>query len=708
MLHDIEAATVANAAIVLKSAAAALRPDPQEKVWEWAAEYRVVPHSVSVKGGKWDNDFAPEFIEPMEYVTPAHPCPYAMIQKPNQSGGSATAENLVGYIMHRAPGPAMYIQTTIKSAKDWKIEKLDPMIEETDVLNPEKGGVVEPKTSRNGKGSKSDRLVFKGGFLLLAGANSAASLRGHSIRYMIRDDRAGWAENAEGEGDPAVLSERRLKTYRQARKSKCLDISTPLVEGDAWDRDFQKTDRRRYYMACLGCGVLVDWDWEDIKKNPKPPYRCHLDCPACGRIHYHADKPAMKSPANGACWIPSAPGPEGEIPPKAIAREQADIWRHRHTGRAVPGWELTGVINRFDSWDLIAEKEADAGEDPLTRKPFENLDLGRSHKIKGNAPEWEVLAARKEAWERGVIQPGVLYITLAVDVQGDGLYWERVGWGPNKESWTIDYGYCAGVTDVPREGAWTKLDQIAEHGALYLGIRLRDDLIVVDGNYNAEAVYAWVRLRHNAIAINGEAGWAKPAIFRAEKPDIKLSGLAKGRPKRMGVVVWHVGTYGLKAALMVYFGRAAKDGKDGRLPNGYCHFPGDAEEAYFRQLVSEYVAIEQGKSGPERRWKERGPNHWLDCRVYGFAGTHYANLWGWDEARWAARAAELAELIKTAPRDLFDVAPPAAVLAPPMTVDADGADLDGQPTGVPAEAVAIARRPRVKDMGLSALAKLNG
>ena len=620
--------------------------------------------------------------------------------KASQSGGSAAAENWIGFIMHKAPGPAMYIGPTVKAAKDWRVEKLDPTIAATDVLNPLKGGVVSPQKSRSGDGSTADRVRFKGGFLLLAGANSAATLRQHSIRYMVRDDRGGWPADAEGEGDPKSLSDQRLKTYRSFGLSKVFDISTPVDKGSDIDREYEATDKRRYYVACLGCGAISDLVWEDIAKNPDPPYHCRWRCPLCRREHVETDKPEMKRPERGACWIPTAPDANGVVPPKTIRPEEIARWRYRDCGRYTPGYHLTGEIAAFERWENIAKAEAEAGDDPERIKPFVNTVLGRPYEAKGEGPPWESLSARREAdWRRGEAPAGALYFTLAADVQGDGIYWERLGWGPRKECWVVDYGYLSGATDAPLEGAWPKLDAVVDRGfRLASGARVADDLIGVDSGYNAEAVYEWVRRRHNALALKGEDGWSKPAIFDARSAEVRKSGFSAGKVRRFGLKVWLIGTWGLKGALMVYLARTPREDKSG-FPTGYHHFPADAEEEYFRQLVAEYVRVESGKGGPERVWARRGPNHWLDCHVYNLALTHHAGLWAWDEARWETRAAEIAALAQTSAPDLFDG--DAAAMRPALPpVDEESEEAPPAPPVPPLAA-------RADRFGLASLKRLN-
>lgn len=690
-----------NSLVVFRAAGAGLRPDPVELVSEWAQNFRYVPDMGSVPG-KWDNSTAPYLIEIMDALSPDSDVKRVVLEKPAQSGGSAVAENWLGFLMHRAPGPIMYIGPTVLAAKDWYEEKLGPTIEATAVLNPKKGGAVYPHNSRDGKGSTGKRLKFRGGFLYFAGANSAATLRQHSIRYMVRDDRSAWTDNADGEGDPTKLADMRLKTYKRYDLEKVFDVSSPKFKGSDIDADFEKGDKRRYYMACLRCGSLTDWDWEDVIRAEAAPFRSHVVCPSCGREHSDADKPEMASVERGACWIPTAPDAEGVVPDKTIRPDEVDEWRYRDTGRPFRSYVITGVINTFDRWDDIAQGEIDAGDDPDEVQPFQNGVLGRPYEPKGEGPSWEVLAARRDAeWERGRAPAGVLYVTLTADVQGDGIYWAFIGWGPNKEAWHLDHGFIPGSTDVEFEGAWPKLDQVADRGIAFGPIRVGADIIGVDSGYNSEPVYSWVKRRHNALALKGDDGWSKLPIFKAQTPEVKKTGLSAGKARRHGIKVWLVGTWGIKAALMTYLARLPKEG--GMVPRGYQHFPGNAEEEYFRHLASEYIREERDEATgtTSRSWGKKGPNHWLDCNVYAWALTHFANLWAWDEEQWDARAKELAEMMKVDELDLFSPGVIAAVAAAPISEEQDEDD-----PVVPAPTVA-SRRAAAPDDGLAALANLN-
>ena len=682
-----------NLSALTSSAAAGLRPDKKMRVSEWAEKHRVFPDGSAVPGN-WRNATAPYLVEPMDRLSPDDPIPEVVLMKAAQSGGSAIAENWIGFIMHMVAAPIMYIQATIQAALDWKEEKLNETIEATDVLNPEKGGVVTPVKAKT-KGSTSKRLRFRGGFLLFGGANSAASLRQHSIRFMVRDDTSAWTDSADGEGDPDKLSEQRLKTYKAFGLSKTLDVSTPTLKGENIDKKYETSDRRRYYMVCKTCGTLNDWDWEDVIRNDSPPYRCYVTCGTCGTEHYEADKPVIQALENGACWVPTIPDENGEMPLKAITKQHAAYWRDRPLTVFRTGYHLTGFMSRFELWDELARLEDEAGDDPELVKPYQNTSLGHSYEAKGDAPPWETLSARREGdWQRGGAPAGVLYVTLAVDVQKTGLYWERVGWGPNKESWLIDYGFVAGDTDVALDGAWPKLDQIVDAGCFHAcGANIQDDWIGVDSAYHSEAVYAWTKRRPNALNVRGVDGWTKLPIHSAQNPEVKKSGLSAGKAKRFGAKVWLVGTFGIKSTLMTLLGRGL-EGEDTQPPLGYAHFPANTEDEYFKHMVSEYVVVEKGRNGPTRTWKARGANHWLDCRVYNWALTHYANIWNWDDAQWSERAAYYTDLASE-PGDLFDPKTTAAVSAPLVRAEPKVTQTVEKQTAPPL------------DDGLDALARLN-
>jgi phage terminase large subunit GpA-like protein len=106
--------------------------------------------------------------------------------------------------------------------------------------------------------------------------------------------------------------------------------------------------------------------------------------------------------------------------------------------------------------------------------------------------------------------------------------------------------------------------------------------------------------------------------------------------------IWPVGTWSLKGA---FYAGLRKDGlRSGAEvdPPGYCHFGTWLDEAYFRQLASEYLAEQATRGRTHKFWKNRGgqrDNHWLDRRIMNMAlAEHGLSSLTADE--WAGRAKE--------------------------------------------------------------------
>ncbi|MFD1330718.1 phage terminase large subunit family protein [Methylopila musalis] len=703
------AAELSDVGFLYRAAAAAIRPEAPLTVSDWALRHRRLSAEASSQPGPWTHDAMPYLVEIMDALGPEDPCHTVTLIKPAQSGGSAAGENWLGHMMCREPGPAMYVQATIKAAKDWKTEKFDPMIRDSDALAPAKGGVVAPQKSRDGKGTTSDRIVFNGGFILLAGANSAATLRQHSIRYVLKDDIDAWDDMAGRESDPDKMADARVKSYRRFGLSKAFEVSSPVEkQRSRIARKYAAGDRRRWHMGCTACGALTDFEWEDVVREPVAPFRCRLVCPTCGAEHRQGDREAMNALG---LWISTAPDADGVVPPKTIASDEIEAWRGRfpngRNGRK--SYAITGVMNYLETWDHLAEKDVDAGTDPVARKAFECDDLGRDYDAKDAVVAWEILSARREGdWTLRRAPVGPLAFTLGVDVQGYGVYVESLGWGPNRENWLIDAQLLPGETDASGEGAWARLADYVERGVrLASGARVQFDLVGVDSGYNAEAVYDFTRKRVNCIAVKGKDGWSRPAIYRAESADILKGGLSAGKASKAGVKVWLIGGWSLKSAIMVYLSRGLEAAEPGQsAPRGYCHFPADTSEDYFRQLTSESVQLEKDSSGePRRVWVKHGANHYLDCRTYNAALSHFLNLWNWPEERWAERAAQIAALSAPAQTSLFgdDAAGGREVVVVPEPVD-------GAPDAPVAEAPDATPPARLRASpfaGLDRLAQLN-
>ncbi|MFN3943903.1 MAG: phage terminase large subunit family protein [Allosphingosinicella sp.] len=666
-----------NAGRLDRSIAEGLRPPPRMDVSEWAQRYRRFPDDDAFPG-PWRHETAPELVEIMDALSPHDPCEEASIIKCAQSGGSASAENWIGYISDLRPGPVLFVQATLKAAWDWAAEKFWPMVEATPRLNPERGGTIKALGLPDGDGSTKHKIRFarSSGYVLLAGANSAAGLRQRTVRYAIEDDLDQFPDDLDGQGSPEAMVDQRLKVWRRQGLSKRLKISTPTIRGASKiELAFAASDKRHFHLKCPHCGSRFKPEWQDIIWPDGRSEEAHLVPPCCGAVVEHWQKAAMKLPDG---WLSEEI--DGAKPPRHMNEEDFQGWRARMPASRKRGFHLTGIISSFQTWADMATGFLAAQGDLNKLKTWTNLVLGWVFELKGGVPDYEKLRELKEQdWGRRQMPFGPVATTLGVDVQGDGLYLELVGWGPNAENWSMDARFLPGATDVKGEGAWRDLDAYARTKIVYPGGReFAIDQICVDAGYHTEAAEAFCRAHPNRLPVFGRAGWTLPILGRGENLRYDKQGSRAGKAsKRAEDKAFIVGTYGVKLSWYGWLRETIKAsaeaiaaGDGGTRPRGFCHFNRDAPDEYFEQVTAETVLTRMVNGTPRREWQVMAgrQNHWLDCRVYNIAAAEKLLLDTLGEADWANLRAE-----RYAPKDGTQgdlLAGPIAAPAPAKTKQA--------------------------------------
>jgi phage terminase large subunit GpA-like protein len=240
---------------------------------------------------------------------------------------------------------------------------------------------------------------------------------------------------------------------------------------------------------------------------------------------------------------------------------------------------------------------------PETLKTWINTSLGESWEENGDSVAEGSLLARRENW--GELCPnGVLVITAGVDVQDDRLELEIVGWGLKEESWSLDYKVIYG--DPAREEIWQDLDAILEKPIKHAyGINMRIATVCVDsGGHHTGSVYSYCKKRQlrrifavKGSSISGKALVNRPSI--ANKMRVKLFSIGTDTAKEMIYSRLKIETIG----------------------SGYCHFPANRDDEYFKQLTAEKLVTRYHKGYPVRKWEKPAGrrNEALDCRVYALA-----------------------------------------------------------------------------------------
>jgi phage terminase large subunit GpA-like protein len=136
------------------------------------------------------------------------------------------------------------------------------------------------------------------------------------------------------------------------------------------------------------------------------------------------------------------------------------------------------------------------------------------------------------------------------------------------------------------------------------------------GGHRTESVKNFVRSRRirRPLCIFGAVPNNAPVLSKGKMQDVDY----RGRLDKRGVMIYHVGTVGIKHHLFARLSTDADLDSDHR----HCHFTTDLPSGYFQGLISETY-----NPSKNRFDKRRGArNEPLDTFVYAYAATHHPEL----------------------------------------------------------------------------------
>lgn len=589
---------------------AGLKPPPRLSLSAWADEHFRLSAESAAQPGRWrtlpyQRGILDAITDPL--VT------YVSVLKSARVGYTLMVSAAIGYYIHHAPAPILVVMPTVDDSKNFSKETVAPMLRDVPVLSK----VVFEDAEERGPKDSSNTLQhkkFPGGILSLIGANSGAGFRRISRKVVIFDEVDGYPASAGSDGDPISLGTKRSEYFWDR---KIIAGSTPLVAGSSRiERLFEQGDQRRYYVPCPHCGHFAPlvfrgerghrMEWPEGK-----PKEAFFSCQKNGCVIEHKDKRAMVEAGE---WRAEKPHTEKE----------------KAAGGLHVSFHIWAAYNYSPNaaWGEIANEFLEAKKDPQTLRTFVNTVLGETWQEQGEAPDWERLHGRREHYPVGVAPPEALVVTAGVDVQKDRFVFEVVGWGPGKESWSIDAGEL--YADTANEAEWSKLDELLARDFGGAAIRM----LAVDSGFRTNTAYNWAR-RHplnRVIAVKGVAS-ARAIIGTPSLVDVQVNGKRLAR----GYKVFTVGTDVAKGELYGWL-KLPRPEEGQPFPPGWCHFPEYGEE-YFKQLTAEHLVSKPNARGfTVHEWQVQPgrQNHWLDCRVYARAA---AQLLGLDRMRSPTRPA---------------------------------------------------------------------
>ena len=596
---------LARATTTVRSAwARGLRPDPVVTTDVWAERHRRVASETSPKPGRWRNETTPYLVEPMREASPSGPHRRVTVKGSSQVGKSEVGNNWIGTIVDTAPGPTLVVYPTVELAKDWVAEKFDPTVRATPNLRAK----VREAKSRDAGGSTAKRKRFPGGFLMITGANSTRGLRMKSIRYVYKDEWSDWPDDVDGQGDPDKMADARQIAYEAAGQAKTLEISTPTNKGACRISDaYDASDQRRFLVPCPHCGHR---QWLRFRPGAdgrgglhfqrQAPYAAWYACAANGCVIEHHEKEAMVAAGR---WEAQNPGPG------------------RH-----PGFHIWVAYSPFTPWDRIAQEFLKCKDDPQQLKGFVNLWLGEEWEESGEAPDWVRLKDRAEDYPLGVVPAAAGLLTIGVDVQKNGVYYEVVAWGLAKTSWSIEFGFLEGDPFVDpmvpasageKPTVWQQLSELWDRPFATAGglRRLKADLVAIDAGFATHQVYMWCRARPRAMAVKGVPGWEHDALGEARPQDINW----RGRRIKRGVMLHPVHVWNLWGEFYTQLRKEPPGPGHEAWPAGYCHHSRGHTEGYYRQLTAAFMTERETRGRTVREWTAKGDNHYHSARIYAMA-----------------------------------------------------------------------------------------
>lgn len=546
----------------------------------WADTYRYLPPERSARPGRWDTNLVPYLREPMRVVTA--PGIYEIVfMASSQVAKTEYLTNVVGYYVDIDPSTILFLAENESKAEAWSKECFAPTVRDTPVL----AALIAEARTRDSGNTILDKS-FPGGHLALAWATSPATLSSRPRRIVLADECDAFLPTSEG--DPMTLAEKRTTTFTN---KKIIKVSTPRDElTSTIEPAYRETDMRKFFLPCPHCGEFQVLEWTRLKwddEHSPAYYICLMGC-----VIEHDSKPVMLAAGE---WRATNPTP---------AAGKVGFWINEMYS---PFVDWTDMRDRF----LVAKRK---GRETL--KVFINTSLAETWKEQAEDVSTDDLVARCEEYAAEV-PAGVICLTAGVDVQGDRLECEIVGWGEDGESWSIAYRVFDG--DPAQKKVWEELkDSLIRP---YECERLSDNeppqtlrvvAVAVDsGGHHTNEVYKFCRAnaRRRFYAIKGANTPGKPL---ASRPSLVSTPKTK---------LYILGT------------EAAKDTFSANLElkemgPGYCHFPAGRDEVYFKQLRSEravtrYVGRKQMRTWEKIRKSAR--NEALDLRVYAMAALAILN-----------------------------------------------------------------------------------
>lgn len=432
---------------LIVEAAEAVRPAQRMTVSQAAEAYRKINNPGSYVG-PWKNETTPYLVEPMDTLQ-SQRFTGMVFAGPAQCGKTDMFPNWLGYSAKCDPADMMLVQTSRTTSRDFSMRRVDRLHRHS----PEIGEMLAPTTQSDNTFDKQ----YKSGMMLTLSWPAINELSGRPIPRLWLTDLDRMSLDVDGEGNPFDLARKRATTFRS--HGMCVAESSPgyIVENPKWIRTskheapptkgilalYNRGDRRRWYWFCSECAKpfepsfnLMRWpDSEDLMESAEAAY---MECPHCGKHHFHDRAPGRSSKYDmniDGRWLPDNCqfDEDRNVVGTPLRTSIASFW-------------LKGVAAAFSDWKtlvfnyLSAEKDYQQTQSEESLKTTINTDQGEPYTPKSASSDRipEELKARAKPYEQYHVPEGVRFLIATIDVQKNRFVVQVHGIHANGDKTVVD------------------------------------------------------------------------------------------------------------------------------------------------------------------------------------------------------------------------------------------------------------------------------
>lgn len=579
--------------------------DEVRKAWElperltvsqWADRSRVLD-AANAEPGPWHTERTPYLKGVMDALNDSN-IEDITIMASTQCGKTESMLNMMGYVIDQDPGPMLLVMPREDDAKSISSKRVIPMLRNSVALRSHFTTNSDDITKME---ITLDRMT-----IFLAGANSPAALAQRPIRYLFLDETDKYPLFSGNESDPIKLSTERTRTFWNRKIVKC---STPTTEDGYIFREYESSDRRKYYVPCPFCEKKQILLWSQVKwpekiRDPeeiKSRRVAWYECAGCKKKITDGMKQRMLLKGE---WIAEGFAGEGEF-----RRSRAGFW-------------INAIYSPWLSFSEIAAEWLNSYEKPELLMNFINSWLAEPWRENLGKTHPDEVRKLQRLFQAGIVPAEALVLTGGVDVQKDHFYATIRAWGYHQRSWNIL---------AVRVEHWEDVIQVMFRTS-YASENPNIDpfpvrLTCIDTGYRTSEVYeicsAWRDITRPVKGRDQLGGIPYRSNVIERFPD--TGAIIPG-----GLALYTLDTSYFKDKVKRLMQNTALDG-----PAGWFIHKNPSHD-YVKQLCSEHKVIIRDKKTRRAReeWRPvstHAATHFWDCEIYGTAAAEMLRVFYWKE-----------------------------------------------------------------------------